>query len=107
MPNLASVYSASSGRQELNDEISPDGTIKQQKKAAQASDDAARRSAKQGWLGSTITQELLKDLRSREVSNIDSAIALATNSPRESYEKIISLLVRVHEIREITNTTKQ
>lgn len=112
MPNLASLYSNSAGRKELletQQEITPDGTLKskEQKKASDASENAARKSAKHSWLNSTITQEVMKDLRARELELIDSAIQLAINHPTDMSHDIIAKLVRVSEIRELINKVKE
>lgn len=101
MPNLAKIYNdATRGNAGL---FTPD--IKTIAPEVSPAEDAARFQAKQSWLESTTTQDLVKRL-TEEMNNLNAeATDLALSYPQhQNHFQIIHRLVKAAEIRNILNT---
>lgn len=98
MGNFNKIY-----REATSGNISPDGIVNiHERTGEEINDDAARRQAKHQWLGSTITQEHLQQIAREADSLIENAIACAVGyHGHQNHYQIISILIRVNELRKI------
>jgi uncharacterized protein YllA (UPF0747 family) len=101
--NFGKLYSDVTASTIENENISPDGVVtKEQKEQKQHEETAAQSHLKMHWLQSSITEKFLKELDTKHKEYLTEAIALAVSfHQHQNFNKIISNLVRAHELSKI------
>lgn len=108
MAEFGKAYARSTGKTELYESrqerpLSPDGVILTEKDINEGQETLAKGTIKQHWLASTVTQELMKELKAKETDLLEQSIQLAeTFHQHQNHLQIVNNLLRVSEIRRVT-----
>jgi len=108
MAEFGKAYARSTGKTELYKSrqerpLSPDGVPLTQEIVDSGQETLAKGTIKAHWLASTITQEIMKELKQKEIELIEQSIQLAeTFHSHQNHLQIINNLVRVSEVRRVT-----